>query len=76
VRCRRESGREKSGGDGAPIGRPRRHSAGLRGFKPDLKQNPNSMLQTKFQTASNFGQLEKYFFGLRKIENMDGKGLR
>jgi hypothetical protein len=40
---------------------PGQHTAGRRRFKPDLKHNPN-------QTASNFGWLEKYFSGLRKIE--------
>jgi hypothetical protein len=50
-----ESGREKSGGNGAPTYELRRHSAGRRGFKPDFKQNPNSNASNKFQTASNFG---------------------
>jgi hypothetical protein len=39
-----------------------------RWFKRDLKEIPNSNVSNKFQTVSNFGQLEKHFPGLRKIE--------
>jgi hypothetical protein len=65
--------REKPGGDGPPISGPGRHSAGWRGVKPDLKQNPNSNASNKFQIASNFARLEKYFPGLRKIEMKYGQ---
>jgi hypothetical protein len=37
-----EGGREKPSGDRAPIGGLGWHSAGRRGFIPDLKHNPNS----------------------------------
>jgi hypothetical protein len=37
-----EDGREKPSGDRAPIGGLGWHSAGRRGFIPDLKHNPNS----------------------------------
>jgi hypothetical protein len=45
-------------------------------LKPVLKQIPNSNLSNKSQASSNFGQLEKYFLGLRKIKIKYGfKGL-
>jgi hypothetical protein len=33
-----------------------------------LKQNLNSNASNNFEIASNFGRLEKYISGLRKIE--------
>jgi hypothetical protein len=66
--CGREQKGENPGGGGAWAGRPGWHSAGRRGFKSDLKQNPNSNASHKFPCVSNFGQLEKYFPQLGKIE--------
>jgi hypothetical protein len=37
-------------------------------FKPDLKQNPDSIGSKHFQTVSNFGRLEKYFSMLKKLK--------
>jgi hypothetical protein len=60
--------RERQGGGGVPTCGPEWHSAGRRGSNWILNKNPNSNGSKHFQTFSNFGQLEKYFLLLGKIE--------
>jgi hypothetical protein len=48
--------------------RPRAAQCRAARFKPDFKQILNSNVSNKFQIVLNFGLLEKYFLGLRKIE--------
>jgi hypothetical protein len=67
VGCRREREREVGRRQGTDR-RSRAAQCQVARLKPDLKQIPNSNVSNKSQTASNFGRLENYFFGLRKIK--------
>jgi hypothetical protein len=58
-----ESGKERLGGNGTPIGGPSNIVPGQR-FKRYFKQILNSNVLNKFQIVSNFGRIEKYFPGL------------